>query len=724
MDIPAPDNLAFDDVVIDFAGRRLLRAGDAQALEPKAFAVLALLAGAPGHAFTRDELLDAVWGHRHVTPGVLNRVMTLLRHALGEDAQAPRYLHTVHGVGYRFDLPPAVAGPADDALSPAEAGQPATVASPTQPPAVASALAQHTGDALPMAVPLPRRRSEDVAPPHRRATDLAGQVPPQRRASDGWPQRRHGRARLWMVLVALVVLVLGGAALWQWVRAPSAAAAAAGHMRGSSVASAPVSASAAHGIAVLPLVNASEDKEQQYFADGISENLINMLSAYDGLKVIGRSSSFRFRDSREDSKSIGAKLGVAYLLAGSVQRIDDRVRVGVELVDAADGRTLWTQQFNRPYRNLFALQDDIALAVAGALQSKLPHIHGMSGAVETGRPASGNLEAYSAFLRGTYFILRDNHKAIEQFSEATRLDPDYAQAWQWQGFARAISARYFWPDEPARRADCARARDEIETAIRLAPDYGLGYSALAVQMTSCDYNWDGALAQFHKAMSLVSGTSPAHGQYSRLLASLGRISEGLDERQKYLDGDPLTADGNYWQFLMEASLGRLDAADASLHKVLALEEPGNVFGYSESLSYLALLRGDTNTALALAQRVPSGDVRDRVLALALQAGGNRRDADAALQKLIRSQGDGRFGPYYIARAYALRGDADAMFLWLERDWQRHGMAAYQLLFDPLLLRFRNDARFAAFCRKAGLPSPMASEALDIDQIRALGAHKG
>ena len=107
MNRPDSSRARFDDIVLDLAGRRLLRAGEPQPLEPKAFAVLSLLAGSPGQVFSRDEILDAVWGHRHVTPGVLNRVITLIRHALGEDAHTPRYLHTVHGYGYRFDLPAA-----------------------------------------------------------------------------------------------------------------------------------------------------------------------------------------------------------------------------------------------------------------------------------------------------------------------------------------------------------------------------------------------------------------------------------------------------------------------------------------------------------------------------------------------------------------------------------------------------------------------------------------
>lgn len=692
MDKPAPDHLVFDDVVIDFAGRRLLRAGEVQALEPKAFGVLALLGGAPGRVFTRDEILDAVWGHRHVTPGVLNRVMTLLRHALGEEAQSPHYLHTVHGVGYRFDLPAAAGPPLAAAIAPEPVNEPVRGSGPTPGAAPQSAPRQRrAGDAPPTVRPIP-------APL------------PRRRASDWRRSRRFGRGAGAALLLAVAVAV--GWTLWpralpSTVSVPPAAAAAAIDAR---------------GIAVLPLANASNDPEQQFFADGISDNLINALAAYDGLKVIGRSSSFRFRDSHDDSRSIGAKLGVTYLLAGSVQRAGDSVRVGVELVHAADGRTLWAQRFDRPYRNLFALQDEIALAVAGALQDKLPHMHGMAASADTGRPASGNLEAYEAFLRGAHSILRDNRKAIEQFATATRLDPGYAQAWQWLGFVRAISARSRAEGE-AVRTECSRARREIETAIRLAPDYGLGYSALAVQMTSCDYDWNGALAQFRKAMPLVADASPAHGQYSRLLASLGRVRQAVDERRKYLAGDPLTVDGNYWQFLMEAALGRLDVADASLRRVLALEAPGDAVRYGEELSYLALLRGDADTALAQARRIPAGIVRDRALALALQAGGNRNEADAALRRLLEVDGQSRFGSYHLARIYALRGDADGMFLWLARDWQRRGMAAYQLLYDPLLLRFRDDPRFAAFCRTAGLPPPSASDALDIDRIRALNARR-
>ncbi|WP_171033445.1 winged helix-turn-helix domain-containing protein [Thermomonas fusca] len=249
MDLPAPDNLVFDDVVIDFAGRRLLRAGMAQALEPKAFAVLALLGSAPGHVFTRDEILDVVWGHRHVTPGVLNRVMTMLRKALGEDAQSPRYLHTVHGVGYRFDLP-AAAGPplaAVVAPEPVSVSVPASLPAPASPAPVPAGqhLRRRAGDALPAVRPIP--------------TPL-----PRRRASDWRRSRRPG----WLAWIALLLAAAGAAGWALWPRLPPPPAPG------------PVApAIDARSIAVLPLANASDDQEPQFRADGISDNLINALPA-------------------------------------------------------------------------------------------------------------------------------------------------------------------------------------------------------------------------------------------------------------------------------------------------------------------------------------------------------------------------------------------------------------------------------------------------------------
>lgn len=656
--------IRFDAVEIDGEGHRLRVAGVEVPLERKAFAVLLLLARHPGRVFTRDEILDAVWGHTHVTPGVLNRIMTLLRQALGESGESHRYLHTVHGVGYRFDRPV-------DARSDAE---------PVATVAVDDAAPAEPGTATIPATPREVAGTMLLAQPKRRLGIVLG------------------------VLALFAVLTLAG-----WMLRPRALPAP----------TADDALPLARSIAVLPLAHVGGGEEQRALTDGLSENLITTLSQFEGLKVIGRSSSFRFRDSKEDSKSIGAKLGVTHLIEGSVQRAGDDVRIGIQLVRTADDSTVWTQRFDRPYKDLFTLQDEITLAVAGALQVRL--LHAMPGAVETGRPASGNLEAYNAYLRGTHHMSggRDLHKAIEQYAEATRLDPGYTQAWSWLGFVRTQHARYSLEGEAARMA-YAQARREIETALKQAPDFGQAHSILANLLSTAEHDWNGALAEFRKALPLVPDSDPSHGAVSRLLATLGKVGEAIKERHKYIEGDPLA--GFSWVYLAElqASLGQLDAAEASLREAMEVD-PDNAGWYAGERSYLAILRGDADAALAEAKLEPAGRWQDHALALALQIGNDRAAADAALQHLIEIDGQGKGGAYAIARVYALRGDADKAFEWLQRDQERNDAGVYSVLFDPLLLYFRDDPRFVAYCRKAGLPLPSESEALGIDRIRPMSA---
>lgn len=636
--------IRFDAVEIDGEGHRLRVGGVEVPLERKAFAVLLLLVHHPGRVFTRDEILEAVWGHSHVTPGVLNRIMTLLRQALGESGGSHRYLHTVHGVGYRFDGPPA-------------------------------AELDMAAAAVPMA-----------------SGEVAETTPPAR------PTRRWG-------IVPGALALLAVLAFAHWMLRPHAPPA-------------PASVDApllAHSVAVLPLASIGGDEEQRVLADGLSENLITTLSQFEGLKVIGRSSSFRFRDGKEDGKAIGAKLGISHLVEGSVQRAGDRLRIGIEVVRADDGVTVWTQRFDRPYQDLFALQDEVALAVAGALQVKL--LHGMPGAVETGRPVSGKLAAYDAYLHGTQRMGRDDAQAIERFTEATRLDPDYAQAWSWLAFVRTQHARANLSGDAARAA-YAQARTEIDTALRLQPGFGQAHAIRANLLGIADHDWNGALAEFRIALSLVPANDPSHGAVSRQLTTLGRINEAIDERRKYIDGDPLAAFARVYLAGLLASTGRLDEADASLSEAMALEpERENGDWYASMRSYFAILRGDAATALTEAQRMLPGRWREMALALALQIGNDRAAADAALRRLVETEGQATGDAYGIARIYALRGDAGGTFEWLRRDRERDDTGAHHVLSEPLLLRFRDDPRFATYCREAGLPPPSGSEALGIDRIR-------
>ncbi|MFO1506123.1 MAG: winged helix-turn-helix domain-containing protein [Lysobacterales bacterium] len=663
--------IRFDTIEIDGDGHRLRVDGVAVPLERKAFAVLLLLVQHPGRVFTRDEILDAVWGHSHISPGVLNRIVTLLRQALGESGESHRYLHTVHGVGYRFDLPvlpaPESAGLPESAVTLAPLND-ATSSEPSNPaPAVEN--------------------------------ESAGGAPIER-----------SKAR-WLVpaaIAAVVLAIIVAGVAWVLLSPPS------------TTPTVNVDAGAPRSIAVLPLTNRSNDPTQQFFADGVAQNLVSTLSQFEGLRVVGTRSSFRFRDSKEDGKAIGAKLGVDYLIAGSVDRAGDKVRITIELIRTADASVEWTQNFDRPYSDLFALQDEIALTVAGALHVKL--LHAAQAAFKAGRPASGNLKAYSAFLEGAYFMYRnDAPRALEQYSEAVRLDPGYAQAWAWMSFTRTEYARFALAGDAARTA-YAKAREEVDTALRLDPTFGESHATKAHLMAAADHDWNGALAEMRIGMSLVPETDQSHGAMSRLLATLGRMNEAIEETSKFMSGDPLSNFGYVHMARFEASLGRLDDAESSLRNG-AQKNPDSRDMYASLRAHLAVLRGDAVAARAAAESMVPGPWRDRVLTLALQIGRDRAAADDALRRLEQMDSPSDDNAYGIARIHALRGDADKTFEWLDTDRKRGSHAAHYVLHDPFLLRFRDDPRLAAYCRNEGLPPPSGSEALGVDEIRARLAAK-
>jgi TolB-like protein/DNA-binding winged helix-turn-helix (wHTH) protein len=654
MTLPEPTRLAFDDVVIDFAGRRLLRAGAEQALEPKAFGVLALLAQAPGRVFARDEILDAVWGHRHVTPGVLNRVMTLLRHALGEDAQGARYLHTVHGVGYRFDLPGPVPG-----------------------------------------IPMQSTHEPETSPVPTRA--------PLRRADD------RPRAFPRIVLWSLPLLALLAFAGWKWwplmASAPTVVAAAA-----------PV---ADRSIAVLPMANASHDPDQQFFSDGLSDNLIDALSRFDGLRVIGRMSSFQFRNGEDDARAVGAKLGVAYLVDGRVQHVGDVVRINARLTRVADGSTLWAEHYDRPYKDLFALQDEIARAIATALHAKL--LPAQAASKQDKRPPSGNIEAYNAYLQGSkHWHDLDFPKAAEDMARAVQLDPGYAVAWADLSGALSTVATFGNVPAEAAREQLHSARLAADKALQLAPELGSAHAARAY-LAHYAFDYRTALSECRRAVQLAPDDAMVLNGCGFVLDGIGKLGEAIRLRERLLSIEPLFSVNVFQYANLLVSTGRLDEAEKFLRTAEEMERPRPLVHMN-----IAVLRGDAGAALAIAKRVPRE--RPWAMALATQVGPDRAAADRRLAELLADQewiGRNDFGDnrYALAQIYALRGDSDQALEWLARSRAMHSPHMLFILADPFIMRFRDDPRFVAFCKTLGLPPPDTSNALSIDQIRALPAAK-
>ena len=472
----------------------------------------------------------------------------------------------------------------------------------------------------------------------------------------------------------------------------------------------PAPAAADKSIAVLPLANASGNKDEQFFSDGLSENLIIALSQFDGLTVIGRNSSFQFRDSKDDSKTIGEKLGVATLLEGSVQHAGDVVRVSAELINAANGHTLWSERYDRPYKDLFALQDDITKQVASALKTKLLSSNSLP--AQSDRPASGSLEAYTAFLQGRFYAARfveaDDRQAIEQFKAATGLDPAYALAWaELSRTATGTAARYL-EGEPAQKT-YAQARAAANTALALAPDLAAAHGALGFLHLTADFDWAGAETEYRRALQLAPNDGKAKFDLGELLAARGEPDRAVDLTRQALATDPLNGRWHTFLALYLSALGRQDEARQAILKAIAVQPGASAF--HQELALIEILRGDPKAALAAAQQEPPGSWQAIALALAWQIGGDSAAADGALKKVIDEYGD--LSSYQIAEVYALRNDADESFKWLDHAWSNRDPGIEYLLTDPLILRFRSDPRFVAFCKKVGLPATTTAKAMDV-----------
>jgi TolB-like protein/Flp pilus assembly protein TadD len=454
-------------------------------------------------------------------------------------------------------------------------------------------------------------------------------------------------------------------------------------------------------VAVLPFTDESANKDQQFFSDGLSEDLITALSQFAGLRVINRDSSFRFRGSGNSVQAIAAKLGVAHLLEGSVQQQGGEVRITATLVNAADGSVLWSQRYDKPYRDLFKLQDAITQSVADELKAKLLTAPGAVAQID--RPPSGNLAAYDAFLRGEFYAKRitrgDENKAIGYYTDAVALDPHYARAWAELANARtALAGNFLSGAQRARELDKARAA--VRTALSLDPGLAAAHAARAYLLWGTELDWTGAEAEARRAAQLAPNDEEANRQLAQVLAALGRSRQAVDLLQKVLATDPLCARCFANMAAYQLSLGRFEESSQAINEASHLQ-PGDP-SILWHVVFNDVARGDATAASRTARGIEPGTWRDLGMAFASQIGPDRATADAAVQSLIDTQAG--YAAYQIAEIFALRKNPDALFAWLDRAWKNRDGGIGLLLTDPLILRYRNDPRFAAFCRKAGLPS--------------------
>ncbi len=448
-------------------------------------------------------------------------------------------------------------------------------------------------------------------------------------------------------------------------------------------------------IAVLPLLNESGDPKDEYFSDGLSEELIAALAQIRELKVIGRSSSFRFKDRKEESKTIGEKLGVATLLEGTVRKQGERVRIVAELINAADGIELWTRTFDRELKDIFAVQQEIAGAVASSLRMTL------LGANQ--RPstdsATQNIEAHNAYLLGHYHFQRRNiedyRKAVGHYDEAIRLDPQYALAYAERSEAWTLigdlsgDTKTAWP----------KARSDAEHAVGIAPALAEAHGALGWVRFFVEWKFAEGLKELRQAKELSPANPTANDLLGRVLPYLGKLDEAEAQARQAVELDPLGFTQNNLARILWFK-GKNDEADKVARRVAELQPTAASSRRWQVL--IAVQRGDGEAALREAQSEPDEGYRRFLIALAHYVRGDRNAADAALSDLIQYGRDSL--AYQIAEVYAVRGDTDKAFEWLQVSYDNHDTGTLAILVDPLLHGLRDDPRYKALVAKMKFPA--------------------
>jgi adenylate cyclase len=446
-------------------------------------------------------------------------------------------------------------------------------------------------------------------------------------------------------------------------------------------------------IAVLPFVDMSAGKDQEYFSDGLSEELLNLLAKIPELKVIGRTSSFSFKGKNEDLRSIAQKLGVANILEGSVRKDGNRIRVTAQLIRANDGKHLWSDTYDRELENLFKLQDEIAGIVVKQLKIKLLTAP-ITGIV------SSNMEVHNLILQGNYFfdkLDKDNvAKAVEFYNKALALDSNDARAWG--KLANAIS-RQSWQNYIDQTIGYEKARQAALKAISLDNSYATGYLELADIKTYHDFDWNGAKEAYQMALSLEPGNAEIINGLGDAHQSVGLLKEAEEFYRRSILLDPLRPIVHMNLGNTLTSAGRYKEAIASFKKALEINPQFQRAHMYQGRNLLLLNKPEE--ALKEMEQENVEIFKMFGLALAYHALGRKQEADKTLKE-FKEQYQNNWS-YLMAQLHAFRGKKDEAFAWLEAAYNKKDSWLFWVKGDPLLKNLKSDQRYNAFLKKMNLP---------------------
>jgi TolB-like protein/Tfp pilus assembly protein PilF len=455
----------------------------------------------------------------------------------------------------------------------------------------------------------------------------------------------------------------------------------------------------APSIAVLPFVDMSPGRDHEYFSDGIAEEILNALSQIEGLRVAGRTSSFAFKGRNEDLRAIGQKLNVRAVLEGSVRKAGSRVRITAQVVDTADGYHLWSREFDRDLSDVFAVQDEIAKAVASALEVKL-----LPGRAATAREhLATDPVAYGHYLLGRQLFHLGSpagyRGAVDAYEKALEIDPRYAPAWAGLAIAANYASSFAESGEELQRL-LRRSREAGPKAPQLDPRLAEGFAARGYVRAMMEHDWAGAGEDLERAIALSPRDAEIRRLYSGfVLAPVGRTKEAVEAARLATELDP--AAPLCWNALglTFIEVGEYAKARAALEEAARLNPEMSFAG--PNLVKLFVLEGDADRALRVASGIASPGRRLAALAWAHRALGHEDESRRALEALEAEYADRL--PYSIAIAHALRGERDEAFRWLDRAAEVSDREmTLQVKVDPFLRSLHGDPRFEALLRRMNL----------------------
>jgi len=455
-------------------------------------------------------------------------------------------------------------------------------------------------------------------------------------------------------------------------------------------------------VAVLPFLNLSADSENEYFADGVTEDVIAQLSQISDLMVISRTSVMPFKKREQGAREIAAKLKVATLLDGSVRRVGDRVRIVAHLIDAETDRHLWSETYDHQLSDIFAIQTDVALHIAGALEAELSpgertRLH---------RKPTSDIEAYQLYLQGRHYLNQLTEKgfetAIEYFERAIEKDPDYALAYAMLALVYAEMGAGVAGGALEPIGAYGRAREAAAKALELDSGLAEAYSMMGLIKFSCDFDYSGAEQQFKRALELNPGSADTLDIYGRMLAGLERYDEALEVQGRAHDLDPLEHRLDLVSTLLRA--GRYEKALQPAKRIVEIEPH---FAHARAtLGWVYFKLGRFDEGLAELRKAislsPDNTMYQAQLGQALALVGDIRQARQILQELEESAKRRYDSPYHLAYVYTGLGEHDRAMDHLEQAYEERGGALYGIKGSFLFSTLRSHPRFKALLAKMNL----------------------